>query len=264
MQGALHIVLTVRIGGSVLHTVLACDELAAVHGQADIPVVGVAITLGLCGKHGDGGGRVLHPNLALLQTSTQGAFFGFEHVLQLGVVNRTFTQGLGLTGTHVVLNGGTEERDGLIQTFHAVLVGNGGLHGHGRVLRGLGASSRLVVSRLGGVALQDCNTGVVATNALGCRRGSRCATGCRRRAADCLGLSTAGCEEGCAAGCCEQAEGGSAGEGLDLIHGFSLSVVMGGPRGGYGTIRRRRRHECVAPPPSICSEHEDNPVGRLV
>ena len=71
-------------------------------------------------------------------------------------------------------------------------------------------------------------------------------------------------DRGCAAGGRDETERGAAGEGLDRIHGFSLSVVMGGPRGGYGTIRRRRRHECVAPPPSICSEHEDNPVGRLV
>ena len=62
--------------------------------------------------------------------------FGFEHVLQLGVVNRTFTQGARSYRYACSTNGGTEERDGLVQTFHAVPVGNGGLHGHGGVLDG--------------------------------------------------------------------------------------------------------------------------------
>ena len=91
MQGALHLVLTIRIGGSFIHTILACNELTSVHSQTDIPVVGIALTGGLRGKHSDGDGRVLHPHLALLQAIAQSALLGFEHALQLRVINRAFT-----------------------------------------------------------------------------------------------------------------------------------------------------------------------------
>ena len=209
----------------------------------------------------------MHPGFTLNQLLAKGATCRLNHALQLGLVERAFTQRLGLTGAHVVFHGCAEEGDGLVQALHAVLISDGGLDRHGGVLGRLGAGCGLVVGRLGGVALQDCNAGVVATCGLGRSCGSRCATGGATggsATAGCLGLCTACCQEGRAAGCCEQAKRGATGEGADLIHEFSLSVVMGGPRGGYGTIRRRRRHECVAPPPSICSEHEDNPVGHLV
>ena len=228
MQGALHLVLTIRFRGSFLHTVLACNELAGIHSQADIPVVGVTLTFGLRGKHGDGDGRVVHPGFTLNQLLAKSATCRLNHALQLGLVERAFTQRLGLTGAHVVFHGCAEERDGLVQAFHAVLVSDGRLGRHGGVLGRLGAGCGLVVGRLRGVTVQDCNTGVVATCGLRCSCGSRGATGCRCRAAGCLGLCTACCQEGRTTGYCEQAEGGSAGY---VLHGFSLSVVYFPHRG---------------------------------